>query len=263
MANPLVRDLLKEAVKTAIGRIKASKGVAHTGLRGDVAEASLRDLLQSLLPSWATVGRGKIIDTQGAQSRQIDVAIYSSFVMPGILLQSNLDHHLIPVEACINTVEVKTTLNADELRAAVENARSVRKLLHKDDIPRAARPVTSRPSCALFAFGTDLKGKSRTELCRYIEEDAGAFEDPILRALCVVGSGIWIFQPGDPHRWQHTPANEDHDEVIDFLSVVANGVLPWMGRAPNVMAGEYAIQPRPYTAIFKDGQRIPVSAAPK
>ena len=255
MAHPLVRSLLKGAVKKAIEDVTASRGVEHTVMRGDVAEASLRELLQKLLPSWATVGRGKIIDTQGDQSRQIDVAVYSSFVMPGILLQSKLDQQLIPVEACINTVEVKTTLTAGELSAALQNADSVHSLLHKDDIPCEARPITSRPSCALFAFGSDLKGVGRTELDRYIDADPGAFDDPTMRALCVVGSGIWIFQPGSPHRWQYTPANEDHDEVIDFLSVIANGILPWMGRAADVMAGQYAIQPRHYTAIFADGTR--------
>jgi hypothetical protein len=261
MANPLVRELLKVAVRKAIEDVKASRGVAHTGLRGDVAEAALRGLLQALLPSWATVGHGKIIDTQGSQSKQIDVAVYSSFVMPGVLLQGNLDHQLIPVEACINTVEVKTTITASELCKALDNARSVHSLLHKDDIPRTARPVTSRPSCALFAFGTDLTGKQVTELSRYFGEDPNAFEDPILRALCVVGSGIWIFQPGSPSRWQHTPANDDQDEVIDFLSVIANGVLPWMGRAADVMVGEYAIQPRPFTTIFADGTRTSFTTA--
>jgi len=261
MAHPSVRSLLKGAVKKAIEDVRASKGVEHTGIRGDVAEASVRELLQKLLPSWATVGRGKIIDTQGGQSLQIDVAVYSSFVMPGILLQSQLDQQLIPVEACINTVEVKTALNAGELAEAVRNADSVHSLLHKDDIPCQAPPVTSRPSCALFAFGSDLKGVGRTELDRYVVADPDAFDDPTLRALCVIGSGIWIFQPGSPDRWQYTPANEDHDEVIDFLSVIANGVLPWMGRAADVRVGEYAIEPRPCTAIFADGTRESFPAA--
>jgi hypothetical protein len=254
MASPLVRELLKTAVNKAIEDVEASRSVEHPVLRGDVAEASLGKLLKALLPSWATVGCGKIIDTTGAQSNQIDVAVYSSFVMPGILLHSDLDHQLIPVEACINTIEVKTSLTVDGLRSALSNARSIHSLQHKDDPPRTARPVTSRPSCALFAFGTDLTGTRRTEWDRYVAEDLSAFEDPLLRALCVVGSGIWIFQPGSPTRWQHTSANKDHDEVIDFLSVIANGVVPWMGRAADVMVGEYAIQPRPYVVTYKDGE---------
>ena len=47
----------------------------HAGLRGDAVEASLREMLDSRLPRYLTVGTGEVIDSKDARSGQTDVVI--------------------------------------------------------------------------------------------------------------------------------------------------------------------------------------------
>ena len=255
MASDLLRNMLKERVRSLLGLARASKGLSHSGMRGGVAEQAFRALVGEVLPSWAKTGSGKVIDIYGGQSNEIDLAVFSSFVMPAIFVHREPGDQLIPIETCINTVEIKTTLNATELKKAIANARSVAALRHKDDAAAQATPVTSRTSSALFALGSDLPGdKRKTELARYLEHDSNAFVRPALSAICVAGRGVWLFRQGTPNFWQFTPANTDNDEVIDFLSLLSNGILAWMGRAAEVRFGQYAIDPRAHRRHFEDGQ---------
>lgn len=256
MANSIVRNKLRARIDGALGEISSSDEIDHTGIRGGAAESAVRELIGDLLPKWAEVGTGKVIDRLGGQSRQIDTALYSSFVLPPVLVHKAGDDLLIPVEACISTVEIKSKLTATELQKAIDNAISVKSLDHirtRDENGHVDPPRS--PTCCLLALSSDLSEDGKTELKRYLDRDAKSRIDPALNMICVLGRGIWLFGASKfSTHWQYTPASNEHDEIIDFLSVLANSVPHWRKQAVHIAAGHYFIEPRPFRRLYDNGR---------
>jgi hypothetical protein len=83
----------------------------------------------------------------------------------------------VPIDSCLYHSEVKSVLTASELEDSISKARDLKRLelAPMQSQPDARWPVVS----ALFAFTTDMKGKS--ELLRYVEKNAKTFADPVER----------------------------------------------------------------------------------
>jgi hypothetical protein len=98
----------------------------HQGVKGEGNENVLRDLLIRFIPKRYGVGTGVVIDQHGISSRQCDIVIYDTFLYPPIL---SLTHsHLFPVDIVYATIEVKTTLDSQSAKEALQNVASVRRL---------------------------------------------------------------------------------------------------------------------------------------
>lgn len=69
------------------------------------------------------------MDPTGTLSKQIDIILYDEQVTPPISLTER--EAIVPCHAVVATVEVKSKLSREELRKAVRNARSVKRL-HTD-----------------------------------------------------------------------------------------------------------------------------------
>lgn len=81
----------------------------HNATTGALAEAVLREFLQEHLPRGVSVEEGFIIDAKGGLSKQCDIIIYDShhyapFYRAGQVV-------VVPVEAVIAVIEVKTSIN--------------------------------------------------------------------------------------------------------------------------------------------------------
>src|SRR5258705_12991739 len=83
------------------------------------------------------------------------------------------------------------------------------------------------------------------ELARYRELDEEADTNPAIPVFCVVGRGYWWFKPNEPsEKWMNHLANEEHDEVIDFIGGVANTVPDQILLKGRPRFGNYIIRPR-------------------
>jgi hypothetical protein len=187
--------------------------------------------MMPFLPSFVGVGTGKIIDSEQGQSAECDVVIYDRDVVPPLLLGQR--EALFPIESVLYSIEVKTTLNVAELRDATAKAKRVRELkncppryperqgydtvlrIHRDSL----RPA---PVCCLFAFGTSIKGKRKTDLQRYQEivDNTDNEGIPYISSLCVVGHAHYFFgkksESGD--SWHTSHADSNSGEVLMFLA---------------------------------------------
>jgi hypothetical protein len=228
--NQLLVDILRVRIQGAVAAASAIDSIAHEGLKGRIREIFVEELLTPFLPSYAGVGTGKIIDAEEGQSAECDVVIYDRDVMPPLFLGRR--EALFPIESVLYSIEVKTTLNAAELRDATTNAKRIKEL--KNQPPRypegqgyntvlkskheSLRPA---PACCLFAFGTDMQGERKTELQRYeeIADNKDKEGVPYLGSLCVVGRALFVFgkkgESGD--EWRTWEADSNSREVLIFL----------------------------------------------
>ncbi len=98
----------------------------HQGVKGAGNESALRDLITKFIPKRYGVGTGVVMDRHGNTSRQCDIVIFDTFLYPSLLALTSV--HLFPVDIVYATIEVKTTLNSQSAKEAIENIASVKRL---------------------------------------------------------------------------------------------------------------------------------------
>lgn len=173
---------------------------------------------------------GKIADAQGGLSSECDAVLFSTGILPPLLLAPGFD--LFPINAALYCLEVKTTATTAEVRDAISKARRLHAL-----VPSGPQYVT--PNFALFAYGSDLTVGS--ELNRYRDLDPDSETKPVFTAFCVVGRGYWFSLHGRVanSNWGYFPPTDTHDEVIDFLAGLANTLPQMIARQGLAPIGSY------------------------
>lgn len=97
----------------------------HNTMIGSAREFLIKRVLRSILPPIVHIGSGKIIDSQGNSSNQVDIILYDSR-FPVLEVESGVGLYFL--SGVIGAIEVKSTLTESHLYKALENAISVLKL---------------------------------------------------------------------------------------------------------------------------------------
>lgn len=229
------------------------------GLRGRVREIVAGSLLNLVLPAPFEIGTGKIVDAQGAQSSETDIVVYSKSILPPILYSAR--EGIYPAEACFLAMEVKSCLTATELDDTISKAKRMRELsyipgIHSSDhhpIAHILTPVIS----VLFAFESDLKGKS--ELERYAERDPDWMQNPLVRAICVVGRGYFWFSM-EREAWIIHTATDDAEEVVEFLALASNTAVYALQGRGRPRLGKYLMTDRRLDIMRKSTESVKATA---
>lgn len=191
--NSVFKNNFQRNVASAISDAHAASDVAHPALTGQVREILVSRMLRPVLISEVNIGTGKIVNSQGKLSKQIDVILYASQILPPSLYDEKTG--LFPIESCLYSIEVKSKLNATNLKEAIDKAVSVHSLpvLQSEHwtgttIVKSGTPL---PVNTLFAFSSDLTNGGKSEIERYRELDKNANTKPAFQAICVIGKGYW------------------------------------------------------------------------
>lgn len=222
MANRFYRARIRERVETAQQRYSSAGMLGHAGMKGKAREVAVAEIIQPLLFEHLAISHGTIVDYLGNESAETDCIVYSKRFLPPLML--NGESGIVPLDATLIVLEVKSTLTATELRDTFRKTRRFWGLQYgtyeyttTPEGETTIRYQTAMP--ALFAFGSDLSEHGKTELDRYRELDPEADTIPQLTAFCVLGKGCWHFGRQDK-VWRYFPATKDFDEVIDFTALV-------------------------------------------
>jgi len=167
------RDVLAKGFTAALVDFSAqflkSSQFGHALTKGEERERVVRDFLASFLPSTYAVMKGEAVDIQDMRTNQLDVMVYdrqrNSPIAEG-------ESQILPIEALLAAVEVKSVLTKDALLTALAAAKKIktetypynkRPVLYRD----AGKPAdgSARFMCCLFAYGTDIGGV-RGDWCR-------------------------------------------------------------------------------------------------
>jgi hypothetical protein len=174
------------------------ESIDHRGEKGRSAEEIFREFLKIYFPKNLDVSTGFIIDSNGNQSKQMDVIISDAAKTP-IFYEDSLIR-ILPVECVYAVIEVKSMLDSNSLKTGLENMLSVRKLEKKaftkpppyDNFSVSAYgtiwPI--RPShYFLFAFDSiDLTGLAATMKQKYDAENLGISSR--IDSTCVLHKGV-------------------------------------------------------------------------
>ena len=135
----------------------------------------MRQFLRERLPAKYGVTHGHIFSGD-VTSNEFDVIVYDALNCPSwILSNSNDPRHLVPLEAVIGTVEVKSTLNEETLADALKKVTEFDSLMEAND----RYPANSyRPFRYIFAYRIDR------------DEDFDGWQRPSLRLSKYAGTRV-------------------------------------------------------------------------
>lgn len=197
--------LLRHAEDELWVSFERARTFAQRGDIGDTREDALHRFLRSQLPGRFHVGSGEVMDASGAMSGQTDLFIYDGAnTRPPFESGSN---SLLPAEALLATVEIKSTLTKAETANALAGLAKLR-ALRPWDAPwevarrggRAAEQGVPRIFTTLFAYRTDFGAESwaAKETARVRDGCADApVEVQFLDRVVVLDRGLLIPAKGE------------------------------------------------------------------
>ena len=165
-------------------------------------------MIKPILPPYVEFGAGKIVDSRGQESSEIDVIIFSRQTLPPLVFEHGFG--IYPVEACIYAIEVKSQINSTEIRCTIEKFKSLRSLYYLPPVVNVGYEATPRVIPVLFAFGSDLSSGGKDELQRYRELDPEADSNPIVPVISVARRGYWWFNEHEPAKKWIEHLSSDH-----------------------------------------------------
>lgn len=184
---------------------KAQKSLDHTGLKGDANEETVKKFFRQYLPKTLDITTGTLVDSEGNQSRQLDIIICDSANTP-IFFQSG-ETRVIPIECAYTVIEVKAYLDKTELEKSYKNMQSVKALEKKAYFEQKGAIVTTH----------NLYGKEWTYWP--IQHFVFAFDSPGLDSVL--------------NNLNFLQNNHAIDKRIDSVCVLEKGVL--MNYSPDGM----------------------------
>ena len=260
--------LMAARARQAVEEAKAMRGIPHRGLRGRFREILVGNLIKPFLPPTCAVVHGTVIDVNGERflpsiprdglkprdesgtvatsevKTEDDVLIVDDAILPPFFRSEG--EGIVPLDAVLARIEVKSVLNAHELKDAILGAAQFRKLrvsLQGDDL---------RDSAALrllFAFDSDLKDKSEF---KRLQECLGPQRElePDLCGVCIAGRGFWYFGRTAVEatgKWRVAQPSDDFREVRHFVSLLLNTFPMLQTKRRSARFGAYTVSTSDFT----------------
>lgn len=114
-------DFFSEGLRTSL--TAARRLIEHQGELGEDIEESVHLAIRSLIPARYAFGKGEVVNGLGSRSRQQDLVITDTEAVSSIGKR-----RIIPFEAIVASIEVKTSLDSGQISGAVRNVQSVKEL---------------------------------------------------------------------------------------------------------------------------------------
>ena len=213
--------------------IKTSN-VGHTGSKGRAREVALLKFFQDRLPERFSVVEGEAVDPSGNTSPQMDLMFYDRSVNFALSADASF---VLPAEALLATIEVKSQLNVTEIQKSVTAARKLRKLRPFDKAlagPDVGQPGPERCRYfhCVFAYSSNLTTDWMHAECARL---AGACQDEHLIDF------VYVLEKGLVHLTSHMVRPEDKDggAITELYFSILNFIQREAGRRKSVPLDRY------------------------
>jgi len=121
----LLQAVRNQAARIA-SRLEDSDLFTNMGDRGTFREGIVSSFLRPFLPECYGLSSGEVFSADGMQSAQIDIVLYDA--MFSTALFRDTEKMLFPAESVFGSIEVKSRLDGPELRTAIDNIASLKRL---------------------------------------------------------------------------------------------------------------------------------------
>ncbi len=164
---------------------EVAKEISHNLKSGEARENALREILKKYLPQRIGVDQGFIIDTQGRESKQIDIVVYDKTVAT-IFEASGIKY--FPCEVVLAVGEVKSNIDSTKkLLDALDKIKSVKEL---DRSNQGNNLIITGPGISLNILKFDPKTQHRDQILGFIFTRSSMTRESILEAIQKYNSKI-------------------------------------------------------------------------
>lgn len=246
MSKKLLDDYLHSVISGYVAQAKAISNIKHKLTKGQIREFFIQNLLQHFLPGYLDVASGIVMNNRGEQSKETDIIIYDTRLLPPFLFSGNLN--IFPIESVVATIEVKSFLNKPSLEKAERDATHLTETIWKNN-KRLVSPDPPLPLPCLFGFDGNRIGGMATSDNTWITKNIKS-----LRLICSVEKFSWarlFFQKeGEEEKKLHwvfgEPDQKNLKEIRRFLAIlvdnlrtIANNIWFWSSATHNDLLGQY------------------------
>lgn len=182
MSHPIFLDYLKKDIHDLNAEAALASNAEHPGITGSIRESAFGKFLEKYLPEGWRIGHGKIIDSSGQTSPEIDLIVYDPRIIPPRFFRE--PSGFFPIECCLYAIEVKSKSTSQEMQSSIEKMIKLRNL-------KSSHTHYGQVRRLYLAYDTDLK--AQTEFERYLKLDNQGVQYPAITAICVLRHGYWFF----------------------------------------------------------------------
>ena len=206
--STLIKDYSSALVKGFYEKCLSIKDLQHNLSKGEFRELFVNDLLSNFLSTQFGVGSGVIVDSNGNQSKQVDIIIYDRRIIPPIIQNGNLG--VYPIEGVLCIVEVKSNLTKEELEQTEKNFEHLDKeLSFNENFEKEGLSIRK-----------GIIGINRNAI-RLIRDNDDSWLSKNIRhidTICHIQSCCWIKYPRT-RRWHYEASNEaTFEETKRFIA---------------------------------------------
>jgi hypothetical protein len=222
--NPSFGAKFEAALQDFSASLLKSDAFKHALTKGEQRELPVQKFFRDHLPSRYKVTSGETIDSRDNHSPQLDVMIYDGDRNFAIYSETA---SILPAEALIASVEVKSELTKQETAKSLRAAQKLYKLRPFGEAPTKRKeggaPATFRCRYfhSLFAYNTDLAAENwlQEEFSRTISIAAEERIDPnLIDRIYVANRGLLNI----PHNHGLAETGDDGRALLNFYMHVLN-----------------------------------------
>ncbi len=234
-----LRSLFLGLQKQMIAKLSTTReNISHPGTKGDAAELSWIEMLNSYLPKRYQVAKAFVLDVSGQLSEQIDIVIFDRQYSPFLFNQNGAMY--VPAESVYGVIEVKQDINKDAIEYGGSKAASVKRL-HRTSapIPHAGGTYSPKKHFEILAGIVTLGSSWDPPLGSNLESTiAGLSYQERIDLGCALQFGAFEVTYPDKAKPVIEKSEEDDSLIFFFLHLLYS--LQKLGTAPALDIAEYA-----------------------
>lgn len=190
-------------------RYKHSSTTSHPTDVGSNRENVVIDFFNRHLPhKFTAIQGGKVFDSNGNASKQVDVVIYDNSI-PRL---ASYQHTLFLAEGVSTAIEIKPKLTKEELKVGLDNLKSIKGIQKKGGSGIVVGNFRKDIHSGIFSFETSM---SFQEILNTIYEEIG--EDRIVDFIVVNNKYLILRNSGE---WKTINKSDGREEILkeDYLN---------------------------------------------
>jgi hypothetical protein len=214
--------------------------IANSGIKGTKREDEFRHFLAERLPSRYAIASGEAVDLLNETGPQLDVLIFDqsrNFSFSG----GDQNIQILPAEALLASIEVKSKLDASEVANSCSAARRLRNLkpykkqLAGRDVGSNATTGQARYLHCVFAYDTDLSESNWLEHESRRFHSQGTKDSHLIDSVYVLRRGLLNFS-SNRGRLEDSKGGA----ITSFYFSILNFIQRESARRPETPYPEYA-----------------------
>jgi hypothetical protein len=241
--NLHLRASMRKLSRDLAGALEETATIAHTGVKGDLREEAVVAAFRPHVPAGYEVSSGIVTNGAGEDSKQQDVIISDTHVLPPFIKGGRAGVH--PVEPVRAVVEVKSLARKKDVTEGVEKGASVAALIPNVPQPTLGMdyevggftidPRIHKPFAGIVCLDQDASVYSAAKA--FEEANKGLPAHDRSYSLLILGRALVVWRSG---RWMVGPAEGEEIWAVEF----GDDALLWF--YAGLLRGMQLYQPLPF-----------------